>query len=292
MTVTREPADRAGPDDELAALEAAAEQARGDARRAAQAVRMARRARGMGAGDTTTEVSAEPGPSLTKPTPKSTPKSEPEPEPATVVAADDTATETDDPTSHSDTDPDIEVPVDETDTEAAPAGRRRPRRVTVLAAVFALLAAVFVVVAAVVHVRAGDDASTSPAAARDAALLAARQDIVVLNTLDYTDVDGGLQRWLGATTGTLRDQLSQVSDSDKQAIAVSKSRTTASVPAAAVTQVDPTKGAATVIASVQIDVTPDGGEATTKRTRFSLTMQREGDTWKIGAVQQVGVTLS
>ncbi|MHA3704059.1 hypothetical protein ACXR2U_17965 [Jatrophihabitans sp. YIM 134969] len=289
MTVTQDSSDRA----------------RSDARRAARAVRLAR---GQAAAppapvdddplDTPPADLAPPtAVALTKPATVEEPDDVGDVE-LPVTGSDDTAAgdaDADDTSADGDEADDAGDADDDgaDDQGGAPTrARRRPRRATVLATAFALLAVVFVVVAAVVHANAQDDRTTSPAAARDAALLAARQEIVVLNTLDYRDVDGGLQRWLGATTGTLHDQLATVSDADKAAIAQSKSVTTASVLAAAVTQVDPANGGATVITSIQIDVRPATGQATSKRNRFSLTMTRVGDVWKIGAVQQVPVNVT
>ena len=48
-------------------------------------------------------------------------------------------------------------------------------------------------VALVVYLTSGSSADSSAAAARDNLLLSARQDIVVLNTLDYHSVDAGLE---------------------------------------------------------------------------------------------------
>lgn len=315
MTPAPEPSDRA----------------RADARRAAQAARLARRARNApgtvpadpevapdaeaevpttrpslakapadvepavvepevvepAGDDAAVEADAEVEAAATTPAPKVAKVAKPAPKvakPVAKVAPAEAEAEAEDDDASDDDDEDA----DDRSTRV----RRRPRRATVLSGVFALVAAIFLVISAVVHANAQDTRSTSPTAARDAALLAARQDIVVLNTLDYKDVDGGLSRWADATTGTLHDQLTAISDADKQVLAVSKSVTTASVLAAAVTQVDANRGAATVIASVQIVVTPDGGKATAKRNRFSLTMAEVGEVWKIGAVQQVPVTVS
>ena len=128
--------------------------------------------------------------------------------------------------------------------------------------------------------------------ARDSVVLAARQDIVVLNTLNYSAVDAGLQRWLGASTGTLHDQIAGVSAADKKSIAAAKTVTTGKVIDAAVTELDDRAGSATVIAAVEVTVTPTTGKATTKRNRFSATMTRVGTEWKLSDLQQVAVGVS
>jgi len=101
-----------------------------------------------------------------------------------------------------------------------------------------------------------------------------------------------LQDWLGATTGTLHDQISQVSASDKKSITDAKTTTTGRVIDAAVTQLDDRAGSATVIASVEVSVQPATGSATIKRNRFTATMTRVGTEWKLSDLQQVAVNLS
>jgi len=141
--------------------------------------------------------------------------------------------------------------------------------------------------------RADHDNSIGYAKTRDAVALAARQDIVVLNTLNYQQLDTGLQNWLGASTGSLHDQLSQVSASDKSAIVAAKTVTTGKVLDAAVTQLDDRAGTATVIATVEVTVTPAGGKASVKkRNRYSATLARVDSAWKLSDLAQVPVSVS
>ena len=126
---------------------------------------------------------------------------------------------------------------------------------------------------------------------RDAALLAARQDIVVLNSLDYRNVDQGLGRWLAASTGTLHASFEHITAADRKRITDAKSITTARIVEAAVVSLDATNGSATVIASVELTVTPQSGKAVIKRERQQADVSRVGGVWKISALQQVGVTV-
>ncbi|MEO6702769.1 MAG: hypothetical protein ABIP57_14925 [Jatrophihabitantaceae bacterium] len=174
----------------------------------------------------------------------------------------------------------------------APDRRRRPRPLTAGCAVIALAGMLFGVLAFGSWWRADHDDSLHFARARDTVVLAARQDIVILNKLSYQQVDAGLQDWLGATTGTLHDQISQVSATDKKSITDAKTTTTGRVIDAAVTQLDDRAGSATVIASVEVTVQPATGSATIKRNRFTATMTRVGTDWKLSDLQQVAVNLS
>ncbi|HTZ45714.1 MAG TPA: hypothetical protein VMB79_17775 [Jatrophihabitans sp.] len=165
-------------------------------------------------------------------------------------------------------------------------------RSTILLAVLATAALVFAVLGWTGWWQADHDGSLGYAHSRDAVALAARQDIVLLNTLDYQHLDAGLQTWLAASTGTLHDQLSQVGAADRSSIVAAKTVTSGKVLAAAVTQLDDRAGTATVIASVEITVTPAGSKATVKRNRFTATMSRVGAAWKLSDLQQVPVSVS
>ncbi len=174
-----------------------------------------------------------------------------------------------------------------------PAVTRRRSWLLPASALVTVAALVFAAIAFVSWWHADHDDTLKFAHTRDTVALAARQDIVVLNTLDYTKVDSGLQSWLSASTGSLHDQLSQVSAADKKTLTDAKTVTTGKVIDAAVTQLDDRAGTATVIAVVYITVTPAGSKATApKRNRFSATMTRVGTQWKISDLGQVPVSLS
>lgn len=175
------------------------------------------------------------------------------------------------------------------ETDSAPARRRN---LPLLASALLVAAALAFAVIAFGSWHADHDDTLKFAHTRDSVGLAARQDIVVLNTLDYAKVDSGLQGWLSASTGTLHDQISQVSAADKKSITDARTVTTGKVINAAVTQLDDRAGSATVIAAVDITVTPAGGKAATKRNRYSATMTRVGTDWKISDLAQVPVSLS
>ena len=132
---------------------------------------------------------------------------------------------------------------------------------------------------------------SSEAGVRDTVLLSARQDITVLNTLDYRDVDAGLQRWADASTGTLHQQITSATAAEKKQILAGQTVTTAKVLDAAVMSLDTGNGSATVIASIELTKQPSGKSATTQRERLRAVLTRVGTTWKISSLGPVGVTV-
>jgi len=176
--------------------------------------------------------------------------------------------------------------------EAPPAPEPARSRVPLIGAVVALVACVaFLVVGIVVHVRDSGPAAAPATAVRDAALLAARQDVVVLNSLDYRNVDQGLSRWLAASTGSLHASFEHITAADRKRIADAKAVTTARIVEAAVVSLDAADGRASVIASVELTVTPPTGKAVIKRERQQADVTRVGGVWRVSGLQQVGETV-
>lgn len=179
-------------------------------------------------------------------------------------------------------------------TAAAPRHRARlgwlKRPATIYSALVAA-AAVFAGYALVTWMSVSHDDTANYAKARDAVLLDARQDIVVLNTLDYRKLDDGLKHWLDASAGDLHEQIANVTPADKKDLVTAKKISSGKVIDAAVTQLDNRAGSATVIATVETTVSPSNG-APPKRNRFSATMARDGGSWKLSDLQQVAVNLS
>ncbi|RZQ65819.1 hypothetical protein [Amycolatopsis suaedae] len=125
------------------------------------------------------------------------------------------------------------------------------------------------------------------ARARDDAMDAGRQAVALLNTLDHRAVDDGLRRWLEVSAGALHEELSRAQRDGRERLAGARTVTVGTVVDAAVTELDAAAGTARMIASVDIQVTPDGGQPTTKRARQQADLVRVGDTWKLGALGQV-----
>ncbi|MEO7061753.1 MAG: hypothetical protein ABI083_18705 [Lapillicoccus sp.] len=166
------------------------------------------------------------------------------------------------------------------------------RRSTRYAAVLALLSVAVLTVAVVQWRGAETDPGLAYAALRDRVTVQGRQDIVVMNSLDTTQVDAGLAAWLSVTTGTLHDQLGQVSATDKTSLASAGAKTTGKVVDAVLTELDDRAGTARMIASVELDVVDKAGKASVKRNRFSADLTLDGSQWKLSQLQQVAVNAS
>ncbi|MGW1865791.1 hypothetical protein ACWCPS_09530 [Streptomyces mauvecolor] len=160
-------------------------------------------------------------------------------------------------------------------------GRPRLRRALVVAALTASLA--FAAFAGWAYLEARDDSTAAYAASRDAALKAGRTQIAALSTLDAAHPDAALRAWLDASTGPLHDELRRTGAGKPTASA------RGSVTDAAVTELDDRSGTAKLIATVQVQLTPAGGTATTDRKRFEATLERTGSGWKLKALGAVPV---
>lgn len=168
---------------------------------------------------------------------------------------------------------------------AAPASRRiTPRRaLTALVAVVAVAA----VVLGLLWVFALNSSSLALARDRDAALVAAQQAAVALNTLDSKDVNKGLDRWEQVSTGSVLDEFRKNRAEYAKAVAAAKRATVATVPAAAVGELDERAGIARVLVGVDVTVTPDGQQPTLTRQRLQLEMTRTDAGWKVSKLSPV-----
>ncbi|SHF82466.1 hypothetical protein SAMN05443575_0997 [Jatrophihabitans endophyticus] len=166
---------------------------------------------------------------------------------------------------------------------------RRPSRATAACAALLATALVFAVVAAVVWWRAGHDADRTTAHARDEVAVDARLAIATVNTADYRHPDVALRNWLAVSAGALHSQFTDSRKSATTLLAQAKMVTSATVLAAAVTKLDPGRGTATVIASVNVKRTPVSGKATTTRNRFRAELRRVGDGYKLADLALVEV---
>jgi len=141
--------------------------------------------------------------------------------------------------------------------------------------------------------RAAHDDDLALGRTRDAVLTAATSHIETLNSLDYRHVNDGLAQWQAVTTGTLHDQVSQVSSDERKLLADQKKISTGRVTDAAVLSLD--KGTATVVATVEVSVKDDlhpDDAATLKRNRFSADLVLVHGTWLVESLEQVAVNLS
>jgi Mce-associated membrane protein len=125
--------------------------------------------------------------------------------------------------------------------------------------------------------------------ARDEALTTGRTLVAELNTLDYHDVDGGLGKWLSASTGPLHDQLARTDETTKKTLAANATVATGRVVDAALSELDEHAGTAKMLASVEITMAKQGTAPAVKRNRFAAALSRTPDGWKLSALDQLPV---
>ncbi len=127
---------------------------------------------------------------------------------------------------------------------------------------------------------------------RDTVTVQARQDIVVLTSLDTKDLQRGLEAWQSVSTGVLHDQLATMPDTQKKLLTDSGATTTGKVIDAVVSELDDRAGTALVLAAVELTVVGKDGNPSVKRNRYKADVQRDGDRWKLAQLQQVAVNAS
>ncbi|WP_411080363.1 hypothetical protein [Streptomyces sp. cmx-18-6] len=131
------------------------------------------------------------------------------------------------------------------------------------------------------------DRTLAHAKARDTALAQGKRHLATLNSLDGTSatgVDTGLRAWRDSSTGPLHDQLKRTSGADARTLTKSGDTARGKVTAAALTALDERAGTAELIATVDVEVTPRTGAPGTQRKRFTATLARTGDGWKVKAL--------
>ena len=178
------------------------------------------------------------------------------------------------------------IPEPDTRSEEPDPRRRRfggPRALQVAAAVAVVVAIVFGALWLTVLL----SGSRTLAEERDTVLVAARQSAISLNTLDWHDVDGGLDRWEQTSTGAVLDEFRTNRAQYAQFVAQSKRTTTATVSDAAVSELDDRAGVARVLVGVDVTVTPDGQQPIPTRQRLQLEMTRTDDGWKVSKLAPV-----
>lgn len=132
----------------------------------------------------------------------------------------------------------------------------------------------------------GDD-GLELAAQREAVLVDARQAAISLNTLDYRNVAPGLDLWEQTSTGTLLDEFRANRAEYEQVVTQAKRVTVATVPDAAVAELDVRAGTARVLLAVDVRVSPEGQAAVSTRQRLELEMTRTDQGWKASRVAPV-----
>jgi Mce-associated membrane protein len=124
---------------------------------------------------------------------------------------------------------------------------------------------------------------------RDQVLQAGEQAVQNFNTLDYRKVAAGLALWEQSSTGPLRTEIMAGHAQFTHQIEQTKTITTARILDGALTALNPHAGTASIIAAVQITVTPASGAPVTKQSRLDGTLARTASGWKLSALGQVPV---
>jgi Mce-associated membrane protein len=132
----------------------------------------------------------------------------------------------------------------------------------------------------------GDD-GLELAGQREAVLVDARQAAINLNTLDYRNVAPGLDLWEQTSTGTLLDEFRANRAEYEQVVTQSRRATVATVPDAAVAELDVRAGTARVLVAVDVEVRPEGQDPVVTRQRLELEMTRTDQGWKASRVAPV-----
>ena len=131
--------------------------------------------------------------------------------------------------------------------------------------------------------------STAGSGAVQQALRQGEQDVQAFNTLSYKDLAGGLSRWQAASTGVLRQETTKGWSGFAKQVSKARTVTTATILDAALTSLDQQKHTASIIAAVQITVTPAKGSAATKRNRLQGTLTETTAGWKLSSLSVVPV---
>lgn len=124
---------------------------------------------------------------------------------------------------------------------------------------------------------------------RDEALRTGRELVARLTSLDHHRIDQGINDWLAASTGPLREQLAKTDDTTKQTLAKDATVSTGKVLDAAISELDDHAGTAKMLASVEITMAREGAAPSTKRNRFAAGLTRTGEGWKLSALDQLPV---
>jgi Mce-associated membrane protein len=165
-----------------------------------------------------------------------------------------------------------------------PFSRRARTAIALLAALAVVLVAASVALGVTVagHLRDRDALD----AARDAALTAARQEIVNLDSLDHTTIDADLKRVVDGSTGTFKDQFTRAQADLKSLIVQRKSVSSGAVLSSGVVRAD--TDTATVLVAVDRTV-KDSSDTTgaVAHDRWRVDLEKHGGRWLVADLQPV-----
>ncbi|HVL85985.1 MAG TPA: hypothetical protein VM367_17085 [Pseudonocardia sp.] len=169
---------------------------------------------------------------------------------------------------------------------AGPGGDRHRSVVRVLGALV-VLAALATLFFGTRWVLALTDEGMDLADAREAVLVDARQAAVNINSLDFQDVEAGLDLWEQSSTGPVLDEFRANRAEYAAAVAGSRRVTEATIVDAAVAELDLRSGVARVLVGVDVRVLAEGQEPVLTRQRLQMEMTRTEQGWKVSRVAPV-----
>jgi Mce-associated membrane protein len=194
-----------------------------------------------------------------------------------------------DETDADETDPD-EIGADETgraETARAATPTAHGATLTRVLAVLVALAALAALFFGTRWALALTDDGRELAEARDAVLVDARQAAININTLDFADVEAGLDLWEQSSTGPVLEEFRANREEYGQAVAQARRATEATVVDAAVAELDQRAGVARVLVGVDVRVFAEGQQPVLTRQRLQLEMTRTDEGWKASRVAPV-----
>lgn len=168
-----------------------------------------------------------------------------------------------------------------------PGTRSRLGFATRVAAVAAVVALAFAAWFGIGWVRASLDDGAPRAHAREAVLDGARQAAVNLNSMNPDDVDGSMKLMQSSMTGQMLDDYKSNSDRIRQAAGAGKTKLTAKVIGASVTELNSELNHAKVLVVLLQTSAADTGTST-QRVTWVEDMVKAGDSWKAQDATSLG----
>jgi Mce-associated membrane protein len=164
--------------------------------------------------------------------------------------------------------------------------RRRPRLVTLAATLAAIVIVASLAASAYIVLQHRDASRQHQRTAEFAA--AAREGVVTLTSLDFNDAKAGVQRIIGNSTGSFRDDFAKMAGDFTKVVEESKVVERGTVQAVAVDLDSMTNDSAVVLVASTSEVTNAAGAKQDPRNfKLIVTLTRDGDQLKMSKVEFV-----
>jgi Mce-associated membrane protein len=161
------------------------------------------------------------------------------------------------------------------------------RTIVIIAVVLVVIALGFAGWFGVSWYSAATDDSNTYSQTREEVRAIGSSAISTLTTLDYQNVDAGLDQWQEVSTGVVHDEFVKNRETNKGAIQNAKTKTTAKVLETAVTDLNTQQKTAKIIAAVEATVTQEGQQPGTKRMRLEAVLTETDEGWKVSEIRPV-----